>query len=93
MLKKEYIIPNLLVLRTEPTNVLVTSGATETYYQCPHVPDTRCDIYNEYMHQEEARVKAVNKKIVFVASSSCPYRRRCKLYGYYIQAYMESHGK
>ena len=86
---KSYVVPNTQVFYTETPSFLVASGdVTKKYFKCPLVPDTRCDIYNEYAQKltEQACSKVHNEKVAVVALIECPFKKRCRLYYYHMQA-------
>ena len=81
ILKKTYVAPKMQAFNLRGLNILVTSndGREVSACYCPHIPETRCQLYCEFIKRNfgKEKLKKENPGI------PCPNKDCCEDYQLY----------
>lgn len=83
-MKKTYVVPESRVINLGMCNILASSMGKYAYY-CPYIPETECELYDEFVVRKIGVNKGCLKqttsgKSFMIADVHCPYKKGCEDY-------------
>lgn len=85
-MKKVYSVPKIQAFNLCRCNVLAGSKNTTRYeYCCPYIPETECELYDEFVCRKiginKGSLKTTKQGRLFISADvHCPYKKDCEDY-------------
>ncbi len=80
-MKTVYVSPKIQVFSFNACGgILMASNNIERYTFCPYIPETRCQLYHDYIKCKIGKGKLSEQEKDIQEEIPCPYRNSCEDY-------------